>query len=297
MNAFLIIKLRILSYSADADAYDYDEGYPEAAHYQALTTVTAPSGVRRPTRKAAEEAAFKTARYARTGEWAGASQNHRHEIPDSFDDCAVAREVDADESSDVSLPSSDCPEEVSWTPVAAEAAARNGLSSMPLDCYAAVNLMTMSVRSTETGNEGSQGFAHTPGPVSTTATASVNPPLSRAEMKAVLAKMDTPHGGKLTAGDLSELYKAVPPTKVAELVRLNQELDSALHEAQASHAAVAAVAAVLAAKQAAALRSRELGIAATKRLRRFMMELDTQFGVCHKTLPRIRTSPRKSTSA
>ena len=33
-----------------------------------------PAGGRRPARRAAEEAAFKTARYARTGEWAGAGQ-------------------------------------------------------------------------------------------------------------------------------------------------------------------------------------------------------------------------------
>lgn len=51
-----------------------------------------------------------------------------------------------------------------------------------------------------------------------------------------------------------------------------------MHEAHAANAAVAAVAQVLAAKQAAALRSREVAGAATKRLRRFMAELDTQVG-------------------
>jgi hypothetical protein len=121
-------------------------------------------------------------------------------------------------------------------------------------------------------------------------------PLSRADLEATLAKMDGPHGGKLTADDLSQLYKSVPPAKVVELIRLNQELDSIVNEAQAANAAVAAVAAVLAAKQAAALRAREVAVAATKRLRRFMLELDTQFGVNHKTLPRIRTSPKKATS-
>lgn len=54
-----------------------------------------------------------------------------------------------------------------------------------------------------------------------------------------------------------------------------------MHEAHAANAAVAAVAQVLASKQAAALRSREVAGAATKRLRRFMAELDTQVGGNH----------------
>jgi hypothetical protein len=61
-----------------------------------------------------------------------------------------------------------------------------------------------------------------------------------------------------------------------ELIRLNQELDLSVHEAHATNAAVAAVAQVLASKQAAALRAREAAGNATKRLRRFMAELDTQ---------------------
>lgn len=79
--------------------------------------------------------------------------------------------------------------------------------------------------------------------------------------------------------DLAELSACLPPAKVLELVRLNQELECAVHEAHAANAAVAAVAQVLASKQAAALRSREAAGAATKRLRRFMSELDTQFGI------------------
>lgn len=63
---------------------------------------------------------------------------------------------------------------------------------------------------------------------------------------------------------------------MVELIRLNQELDLSVHEAHAANAAVAAVAQVLAAKQAAALRAREGAANATKRLRRFMAELDTQ---------------------
>jgi hypothetical protein len=252
------------------DSYgDYDEPHPRHGDYYV------PSGVRRPVRRAAEEAAVKTARYARTGEWAGAAAP------------LFAPAGASPASSDASLPSSDCPEEVSWTPLAAEAAARSGMPDMPLDCYAAVNLMTMSVpREAETA---------TASPARAPAAAPA--PLSRADLEATLAKMDGPNGAKLTADDLSQLYKSVPPAKVVELIRLNQELDNAVSEAQAANAAVAAVAAVLAAKQAAALRAREVAVGATKRLRRFMLELDTQFGVNHKTLPRIRTSPKKASSA
>lgn len=78
--------------------------------------------------------------------------------------------------------------------------------------------------------------------------------------------------------DVADLSACLPPAKVLELVRLNQELEMAVHEAHAANAAVAAVAQVLASKQAAALRSREVASAATKRLRRFMAELDTQVG-------------------
>lgn len=77
---------------------------------------------------------------------------------------------------------------------------------------------------------------------------------------------------------MADLSACLPPAKVLELVRLNQELEMAVHEAHAANAAVAAVAQVLASKQAAALRSREVASAATKRLRRFMAELDTQVG-------------------
>ena len=281
------------------DSYDYDDQpvphqhhhhqHREAGYYHAV-----PAALRRPTRRAAEEAAVKTARYARTGEWAGGAAPLFAPVLDA-----------SPASSDASLPSSDCPEEVSWTPLAAEAAARSGLPGMPLDCYAAVNLMTMSVpRAPEEdsapnalgGGSGGGSGANASGGGSGEGGATPAP-LSQADLEATLAKMDGPHGGKLTAEDLSQLYKSVPPAKVVELIRLNQELDHSVSEAQAANAAVAAVAAVLAAKQAAALRAREVATAATKRLRRFMLELDTQFGVSHKSLPRIRTSPKKSTSA
>lgn len=283
------IKARAAPAVSQQDQYDSYGDYDEPAHREPVYFNPTPSSLRRPTRRAAEEAAVKTARYARTGEWAGAAAP-------LFAPPMAASPA----SSDASLPSSDCPEEVSWTPLAAEAAARSGLPDMPLDCYAAVNLMTMSLPRVCDAEDVSPtlGAPRQVAPVATAvAAAALQTPLSRADLEAALAKMDGPNGSKLTAENLSELYKSVPPAKVVELIRLNQELDNTVNEAQAANAAVAAVAAVLASKQAAALRAREVAMAATKRLRRFMMELDTQFGVNHKTLPRIRTSPKKATSA
>lgn len=224
------------------------------------------AGSRRPLRKAAEEAAFKTARYARTGEWIGGINNEG-----TYTTVPTVHAEATTSSSDLSLPSSNCPEEVSWTPLAAEAAARSGLTSMPMDCYAAVNLMTISLR-----NQDSEETGNTP----------PSPPASSTvRIKDTLTMSQFP--------DMAALCK-IPPAKAVELIRLNQEVDNAVNEAQAASAAVAAVAAVLATKQAAALRARELAVAATKRLRRFTMELDTQFGIKQKSLPRIRTSLKKS---
>ena len=260
--------------------------------FEAPVYNSSPSSLRRPLRRAAEEAALKTSRYARTGEWAAAAAAAAQAAGDGSATYPSPVQIptlaspNSPAASDLSLDTSDCPEEVSWTPLAAEAAAKSGLSGLPFDCYAAVNLMTMSRSSQE------DDASITPSPAS----ASPAQSLSKEDMDAVLAKMDAPNGGKFTHDDLTTLYKTVPRAKVAELVRLNQELDGCMNDAQAANAAVAAVAAVLAAKQAAALRSREQVVNAAKRLRRFMQELDAQFGVNPKTLPRIRTTPRKLAS-
>jgi hypothetical protein len=140
-----------------------------------------------------------------------------------------------------------------------------------MDCYAAVNLMTMSMRTPESDEACAASGA----------------------FDAVAGTVEFGENTNALTSKLADLYKMVPPAKALELIRLNQELENNLNEAQAANAAVAAVAAVLATKQAAALRARELAVAATKRLRRFTMELDTQFGINYKSLPRIRTSPKK----
>lgn len=59
---------------------------------------------------------------------------------DEGGDDAALRAATPTSSSDASLPSSSCPEEVSWPPLAGA-----GSAGGP-DCYAAVNLMTMSAK-------------------------------------------------------------------------------------------------------------------------------------------------------
>ncbi|PSC76646.1 GATA transcription factor 16 [Micractinium conductrix] len=244
-----------------------------------------PAGNRRPQRRAAEEAAVRTARYARTGEWAG-------EGGDAGMDEEELRAATPSSSSDCSLPSSNCPEEVSWPPAAGPAG----------DCYAAINLMTMSARQQQAA---AAAAAAPPAPLARPALAAASgaaSPVSASlapahsltdpeqynhdSLAALAARVggaahhDQPH--KVMPVDLSELSQCLPPAKVLELVRLNQALECSVHEAHAANAAVAAVAQVLASKQAAALRAREAAGAATKRLRRFMAELDTQFGIQSK---------------
>lgn len=267
------------------DSYDSVE-YEQYEHYTfaAMVPSSAGGGARRPTRRAAEEAAVKTAHYARTGEWAGEGEapEHAYLYPagQPLDETPTS-------SSDYSQPSSDCPEEVSWAP--AEPAA-HAVSGMDLDCHAAVNLMTMSVR------QAADAAALASPSVSIGQTLDAEQ-LNHDALMAMVAKYETepaPHH-KVTPVDLADLYKVLPPNKVVELVRLNQELDASVHDAHAANAAVAAVAQVLAAKQAAALRARETASNATKRLRRFMAELDTQFGIQTKfaAAAKARSSPKK----
>ncbi|KAL4438053.1 hypothetical protein ABPG77_004274 [Micractinium sp. CCAP 211/92] len=248
-------------------------------------TMPAPSGTRaRPPRRAAEEAAFRTARYARTGEWAGEGGDAA-----SLDDAPLRAATPSSSSDGYSLPSSSCPEEISWPPAAGGA-----------DCHAAVNLMTMSAKQAVPARLGSSSLPSLPiaaasgaaSPCSASLSLGASQPLppldpeqyNHDSLLALAAKYDGPatHQHKVVPVDMEQLSACLPPAKVLELVRLNQALELAVHEAHAANAAVAAVAQVLASKQAAALRAREVAGAATKRLRRFMSELDTQFGIQSK---------------
>jgi hypothetical protein len=189
-------------------------------------------------------------------------------------------------SAGASLPSSCCPEEVSWPPLA-DATGRGS------DCYAAVNLMTMSA----TTAAGGASRAAPPPPAASLPPPFASPASTSLRLEAEQFNHDAfasmaarysegsgavPRPHRVAPVDLDDLASCLPPAKVLELVRLNQELEAAVHEAHAANAAVAAVAQVLACKQAAALSSREAAGAATKRLRRFMSELDTQFGIQSK---------------
>ncbi|KAL4859998.1 GATA transcription factor 16 [Chlorella vulgaris] len=267
-------------YAQDAPSMDrYGSLEPDSDAWAPLGTQG--SG-RRPTRRAAEEAAFKTALYARTGEWC--------EGQDGEASGDMLRAVTPCSDDDDSLLSSDCPEEVVWPPVAGDASGGS-------DCYAAVNLMTMSVSQA--------AAAATPG-ASPASPLTLAPPvpappadLEQYGSTATAAVACPPAvASRMGPVDLADLSQVLPPAKVAELVFLNHELELAVHEAHAANAAVAAVAHVLASKQAVALRSREMAGAATKRLRRFMAELDTQFGIQSKFgSRRPPLSPTKPTAA
>ncbi|GAB4816737.1 hypothetical protein N2152v2_003783 [Parachlorella kessleri] len=292
------------SYSPEPmDSYG-SAGLDQYEHYTfavlpALATapsLTTSAGRGRPTRRAAEEAAVRTALYARTGEWAAREGGDAltagdEPLPSLFAAAAGAPHgaETPTSSSDYSLPSSDCPEEVSWTPVAAA-----GSGPVDLDCYAAVNLMTMSARQAAEATPAPPAAAAASPSVSIGQTHDVEQ-INHDALVALLAKFvaePAPHH-KVAPVDLAELYKCLPPNKVVELVRLNQDLDHSVHDAHAANAAVAAVAQVLATKQAAALRAREAASNATKRLRRFMAELDTQFGIQSKFAAKARGSPKR----
>lgn len=246
------------------------------------------SSLRRPQRRAAEEAALRTARYARTGEW-----------QEGADAASVGDELygvppvhTPSSSSDISHQASDCPEEVSWTPVAAQAASK-GMNALDVDCYAAVNLMTMNMTGRVPEAQGSPQISS--GRESQLAVASPMPPSLAVRLTSVdESKAVEMEGGAeshplptlppirthiVATEELSDLERSLPPNKVAELVRLQQELDASLQEAATANAAIAEIAQLMATRQASALRSREQAIGATKRLRRFLSQLDTQFGV------------------
>lgn len=70
---------------------------------------------------------------------------------------AALRAATPSSSSDLSMPSSSCPEEVSWPPLAGGDAPGGGG-----DCYAAVNLMTMSAKARTAGVASSLGGAASP---------------------------------------------------------------------------------------------------------------------------------------
>uniref|UniRef100_A0A1D2A4N0 GATA-type domain-containing protein n=1 Tax=Auxenochlorella protothecoides TaxID=3075 RepID=A0A1D2A4N0_AUXPR len=251
-----------------------------------------PAAPRRPQRRAAEEAAVRTARYARTGEWGEAGAG-----------AAPAAPASPTSSQDTALgPCGEGVEELAWTPLAAEAAARHGLGAAAIDsaCYAAVNLMTLAAKEraggeaawagrpapARGGDGGDTQNTQRPGtPVPTGAGSTSGAPLPLGAASPLpVQRPARPSAGTLGGGglpalpaltgvDLPALYKSLPPSQVVELIGLNAELEGALAAARDAGASVAALAQLLAEKQAAGLAARQAARAASRRMHRFLDSL------------------------
>ena len=123
-----------LEFNYDALFHHYH--HPQQAAAAHLLPLPLAGGRARPARRAAEEAAARTARFAATGEWAAAG--------------SAEASPSASGSGD-SLPSSDCPEEVSWAPTPGAAGLAPTLWAPPappldLDSSAAVDLITLGLQ-------------------------------------------------------------------------------------------------------------------------------------------------------
>eukprot|EP00889_Picochlorum_renovo_P000753 jgi/Picre1/27783/NNA_000747.t1 len=208
--------------------------------------------VRRPTRKAAEEAAFRTARYAKTGEWG--NLNSSSPMKKSMFKFDVNGNQTGSSSSDViSGPFSDVPEETAWMPH--EKVVGGGSSPYTPDCavrtsddcFAAINLMTMSAKNSLEDTFFSQPRHGTP----------ESSPLkmypSNADVEAALNKVADLCGGVFSDSNISILSQSVPPSKVSDLIKLTDELSDMQHTVSEAETEVSALAAMLAVKQAALL--------------------------------------------
>lgn len=267
----------------------------EARHSEDMKDLGA-DGSKRPTRRAAEEAAYRTARYAKTGEWSNAATQKKSMF--RFD---VPAYTPTSSSEGGSLPLSDCPEEIAWTPQMGKMASTGDRSlspdcvvRTPDDCFAAINLMTMSAKYTLDDTYFSSGRFQPP--AETISNAQEMHP-SNSDVEAALGKAARLTGDLLSDSDIAILSRSVPPSKVAELIKLSDDLDSALSRSEVAEAALSAVAAILASKQAAVLQNRSVANSATEKLKRFIYDLDTQFGLTHKVLPKIRVTPLKKTQS
>jgi hypothetical protein len=222
-------------------------------------------------RAAAQESAYKTHKYAMTGEWA--------HVPPMFKGLPLSAEPSS--SDNVSAPLSDVPEEIAYTP---DCTIRTSD-----DCFAAINLMTMSAKSSLDDTFFSHPLARTDTPQSSPAKVSGLHP-SNSDVEAALSKISALAGGGLVIdSNVSALSHSIPPTKVSELIQMTEELENAQREAQLAEANVSSVAAILAAHQASLLQKQMRVNASTERLQRFVFDLESTFGLTYKVLPRIRT--------
>lgn len=245
----------------------------------------------RPCRKSAEEAAYRTARYAKTGEWANLNSPTAKKSMFKFD--AAGNPTPGSSSSDnASAPLSDTPEEIAWAP-GSEAYTPDCTVRSSDDCFAAINLMTMSAKNSLEDTFFSQPSIPAETPESSpTKTSRMQP--SNSDVEAALKQAIGNAGNFMDVEQISVLSQSVPPGKVSELIKLTENLSNAQREVEIAEAGVAAIAAMLAANQAALLQKQYHVGTSMELVRQFIYELETKSGLTHKVLPRIRVAPEVS---
>jgi len=258
-----------------------------------LNDMKVPLSRARPCRKSAEEAAYRTAQYAKTGEWANVNSPTVKKSMFKFD--AAGNPAPGSSSSDnASAPLSDTPEEIAWAP-GSETYTPDCTVRTSDDCFAAINLMTMSAKSSLEDTFFTQPSLPAETPESSpTKTSRMQP--SNADVEAALKHAIKNAGSFMDSEQITMLSQSVPPGRVTELIKLAGSLSNAQREAEIAEAGVAAIAAMLAANQAALLQKQYQVGASMDQLRQFLYELETKSGLTYKVLPRIRVAPAVSPS-
>ncbi len=250
-------------------------------------------------RAAAQESAYRTHKYAVTGEWAN--------MPPMFKGGGSMHDREPSSSDNLSAPLSDMPEEIAYMPYHShqgQCYQQNGdhTARTSDDCFAAINLMTMSAKSSlddtffsshgalsaQNNNSNHSGaLARTETPESSPSKISALTP-SNADVEAALAKISQMAGGGMVVdSNVSALSQSIPPSKVSELIHLTEDLESAQREAQAAEVSVRTMASILAAHQASLLQKQIKVSHTTEQLQRFVFDLESKFGLTYKVLPRI----------
>lgn len=242
-------------------------------------------------RAAAQESAYRTHKYAITGEWAN--------MPGLFKSAAA----EPSSSDNVSAPLSDSPEEMNYMPGSYQGGYHQPVDTTARtsdDCFAAINLMTMSAKSSlddtffsSHGLASQHNLARTDTPESSPTKISGLTP-SNSDVETALAKISQLAGGGMVIdSNVNALSQQIPPSKVSELIQLTEELEVAQREAQMAEASVSTVAAILAAQQAALLQKQMRVHQSTELLQRFVLDLESKFGLTYKVLPRINVKFEK----
>lgn len=249
-------------------------------------------------RAAAQESAYRTHKYAVTGEWAN--------MPPMFKPAGNAHDREPSSSDNISAPLSDSPEEIAYMPYHASHGQHyqhvDHTARTSDDCFAAINLMTMSAKSSlddtffsshgtlsaqHNNNTNNGALARTETPESSPMKISGLTP-SNSDVEAALAKISHMAGGGVVIdSNVNALSHSIPPSKVSELIQLTEELESAQREAQMAEASVSTMAAILAAHQASLLQKQIKVSNTTEQLQRFVFDLESKFGLTYKVLPRI----------